>query len=61
MLSPIVSDQTNSPHKIFFRVFVLIMYINGPRPHKQTKYTQARYITQYGPNGQRENDININN
>ena len=24
----------------FFRIFVVIMYINGQRPHKQTKYTQ---------------------
>jgi len=45
----------------FFRVFVIIMYINGQRPHKQAKYTQTKYITQYGPNGQSENCININN
>ena len=45
----------------FFRVFVVIMYINGQRPHKQAKYTQTRYITQYGPSGQSENDLNINN
>ena len=37
------------------------MYINGQRPHKQAKYTQTKYITQYGPNGQSENCININN
>ena len=42
-------------------VFMIIMYINGQRPHKQTKYTQTKYITQYGPNGQSENCININN
>ena len=36
------------------------MYINGQRPHKQAKYTQTKYITQYGPNGQSENCININ-
>ena len=45
----------------FFRVFVIIMYINGQRPHKQAKYTQTKYITQYGPSGQSENGININN
>ena len=36
------------------------MYINGQRPHKQTKYTKTKYITQYGPTGQSENCININ-
>jgi hypothetical protein len=41
-------------------VFVLIMYINGERPHKQTQYTQAKYIRKYGQNGQGENEININ-
>ena len=38
----------------FFRVFVIIMYIDGQRPHKQTKYTHTRYIIQYGPSGQSE-------
>ena len=37
------------------------MYINGQRPHKQTQHTQTKYITKYGPSGQSENDININN
>ena len=36
------------------------MYINGQRPHKQEKYTHTKYVTQYGPNGQSENCININ-
>ena len=47
--------------KVFLGFFVVIMYINGQRPHKQAKYTQTRYITQYGPNGQSENCINIKN
>ena len=53
-----VSEQTDSPHKMSFRVFVLIMYISSQRPHKQT---QTKYITKYGLSGQSENDININN
>ena len=61
ILSLIAQDQTNSPHNSFFRDFVLIMHINGQRPHKQTRYTQTRYITQNGPSGQSENGINIHN
>ena len=45
----------------FFSVFMIIMYINGQRPHKQAKYTQTKHITQYGPNGQNKNCINKNN
>jgi len=48
-------------HSLSFRAFVVIMYINGHRPHKQVKCTQTRYITQYGPSGQSENYINKNN
>ena len=42
-------------------IFMIIMYINSQRPHKQTNYIQTKYITQYGPSGQSENCININN
>ena len=50
-------DQNNNPLKLSFRVFVIIMCINGQRPHKQAN----KIISQYGPSGQSENYININN
>ena len=54
-------SSQQSTQKFFLWFFVIIMFINGQRPHKQAKYPQTRYIAQYGPNGQSENCININN
>ena len=49
------SDQVQHPTKIFYRGFVVIMYLKVLRPQTKQNYKQTIYtITRYGSNGQSE-------